>query len=124
MTTQTFTVIGITTLNGNTKVRFANDIVRRIKLFAKSGCSRLDLIELPNAMTKIEALRYMLLRPEFKSPEDQATINDCLEDKINDARKHAGTSTQQTKTVPNLADIAARPRKSVTVDDILNVINS
>ena len=37
-TEKTFTVAGTATLNGNTKVRFANDLVARIKILNKAGC--------------------------------------------------------------------------------------
>jgi hypothetical protein len=55
-----FTVVGVSTQNGITKVRFANDIVSRTKLLAKGGHSPLELIELPSAMTKAEACQYLL----------------------------------------------------------------
>lgn len=55
-----FTVAGVSTQNGITKVRFANDIVSRTKLLAKGGHSPLELVQLPNAMTKAEACQYLL----------------------------------------------------------------
>jgi hypothetical protein len=122
MTSQTFTVIGITiSSDGNTKVRFANDIVRRIKLFAKSGHTRIDLIELPNAMSKIEALRHIMRRPEFSSDEDQSTINDCLETKLADEHKNMG---KKKTTAMSLENIASRTKKNVTVETILDAITS
>ena len=51
MTSQTFTVVGITEHNGNVKVRFTDDMVRRVKQFSKGGATRIDCIELPEAMT-------------------------------------------------------------------------
>jgi hypothetical protein len=56
----TFTVAGVSTQNGVTKVRFANDIVSRTKLLAKGGHSPLELIELPRPMTKGEACAHLL----------------------------------------------------------------
>lgn len=119
MTTQTFTVVGITVHNGNAKVRFTDDMVRRVKQFSKGGATRIDFIELPNPMTKIEALKYMLTHPDFQSLEDQATIEDSLEDKEREARK----GTVKVKSKPSLDAIKNRPRKDVSVDDILEVIN-
>ena len=55
-----FTVAGVSTQNGITKVRFANDIVSRTKLLAKGGHSPLELIELPSAMSKADACQYLL----------------------------------------------------------------
>lgn len=55
-----FTVAGVSTQNGVTKVRFANDLVSRTKLLAKGGHSPLELIELPRPMTKAEACQHLL----------------------------------------------------------------
>lgn len=54
-----FTVAGTATLNGVTKARFANDMVARVKILSKAGCTNINLIELPKPMTKIEALQYL-----------------------------------------------------------------
>jgi len=58
-TEKTFTVAGTATLNGNTKVRFANDLVARIKILAKNNCTDINLVELPHAMTKMQALQHL-----------------------------------------------------------------
>ena len=55
-----FTVAGVTGENGIVKVRFANDMAARVKLFVKGGCSPMELIELPKPMTKAEACQYLL----------------------------------------------------------------
>lgn len=54
-----FTVAGTATLNGVTKARFANDMVARVKILSKAGCTNINLVELPRPMTKIEALQYL-----------------------------------------------------------------
>ena len=55
-----FTVAGTATNpNGTVKARFANDLVARIKILNKAGCTNINLVELPNAMTKLEALQYL-----------------------------------------------------------------
>lgn len=118
MTNKTFTVVGITINDDVTKVRFTDDMCRRIKQFSKGGATRIDFIELPNPMTKIEALKYMLTCPEFKSDDDQATITDVIEDKEKDARRG-----QVTVKTPSLDNIKNRPRKDVSVSDILGAVN-
>lgn len=55
-----FSVAGVSTQHGVTKVRFANDLVSRTKLLAKGGHSPLELVELPRAMTKAEACQHLL----------------------------------------------------------------
>ena len=57
-TEKTFTVAGISTLNGKTKVRFANDVMR-IKILAKNGHQNVELVELPHAMTKPEIVAHL-----------------------------------------------------------------
>jgi hypothetical protein len=107
--TQVFKVAGIITHNGSTKVRFANDIVRRIKQFSKGGAPRIDLMELPTDMTKIEALKYLQSHADFQSPSDQATIADSLEDREKDAKKGEVKVSDVAK--PSLESIKARGKK-------------
>lgn len=55
-----FTVAGTATnSDGTTKARFANDLVARIKILNKAGCTNINLVELPRAMTKLEALQFL-----------------------------------------------------------------
>lgn len=57
---KTFTVAGTATnADGTVKARFANDLVARIKILNKAGCTNINLVELPQAMTKLEALRHL-----------------------------------------------------------------
>lgn len=58
-TEKLFTVAGTATHKGVTKVRFANDLVARIKILNKAGCTNVNLIELPEPMTKLQALKYL-----------------------------------------------------------------
>ena len=106
-----FTVVGITTKNGNTKVRFANDLSRRVKIFThpKRNVSRCDFALLPEAMSKVDALKHMLTMPEFQSADDQATINEVLADRS----KTAGVI--KSKTAPSIDSIKSRAKKSETV---------
>jgi hypothetical protein len=55
-----FTVAGTATnADGTVKARFANDLVARIKILNKAGCTDINLMELPTAMTKLQALQYL-----------------------------------------------------------------
>ena len=59
-TEKTFTVAGTAkNSDGTVKARFANDLVARIKILNKAGCTDINLVELPKAMTKLEALQYL-----------------------------------------------------------------
>jgi len=57
-TDKKFAVAGVSTLDGKTKIRFANDTMR-IKILAKNGHTDVDLLELPNEMTKAEAVQHL-----------------------------------------------------------------
>jgi len=57
---KTFTVAGTAkNSDGTVKARFANDLVARIKILNKAGCTDINLVELPREMTKLEALQYL-----------------------------------------------------------------
>ena len=59
-TEKLFTVAGTATnADGTAKARFANDLVARIKILNKAGCTDINLMELPRAMTKLEALQHL-----------------------------------------------------------------
>jgi len=58
-TEKTFTVAGTATHKGVTKARFANDLVARIKILNKAGATNITLVELPEPMTKLQALQYL-----------------------------------------------------------------
>jgi len=123
MAKQTFKFAGISVNNGNAKVRFTDDMVRRIKQFTKgvNKASRIDLVELPSEMSKVEALQYLATHADFQSASDQATIADTLADKIKEANK--GTvKVKSTKTKPSIDAIKARAKKStkeVSVEQVL-----
>ena len=116
---QTFKVAGITVHNGNAKVRFTDDMVRRIKQFSKGGATRIDLVELPSEMTKLEALTYLSFHADFQSAADQATIADSIVDKS----KSTG-EVKVKKTKPSLDAIKARSKKTkqVSAEDILSAV--
>lgn len=58
-TDKRFSVAGVSTLEGKTKIRFANDAMR-VKILAKNGHTDVDLVELPNEMTKAEIAQYLV----------------------------------------------------------------
>ena len=57
-TTKKFAVAGVSTLNGKTKIRFANDTMR-IKILAKNGHTDVELVTLPNEMSKAEIAAHL-----------------------------------------------------------------
>ena len=112
MSTKLFTVAGIVVQNGRTTVRFTEDMGRRVKQFSKGGATRIDFVELPNAMNKIDGLRHLMSLPNFASAEDQATLAEYLADRERDARK--GEVKVQAK--PSLDAIKGRAKAKSSVD--------
>jgi len=96
-TEKLFTVAGTATnADGTVKARFANDLVARIKILNKAGCTDINLVELPRAMTKLEALQYI---QETQTPQGDAgyAVANKLAEKTKIAKrdqvKIAGKST-------------------------------
>ena len=77
-TDKTFTVAGVSTLNGDCKIRFANDVMR-VKNLAKSGHEDIRLVELPEAMLKTDAAKFIAALPEFEDTVAQEAIVTYLE---------------------------------------------
>ena len=57
-TDKKFAVAGASTFGGDTKIRFANDMMR-IKILQKNGHTDIDLVELPTEMTKAEIVQHL-----------------------------------------------------------------
>lgn len=73
-TFKTFSVAGTSTLNGTTKIRFANDFVSRIKILDKNGHSDVELIELGGEFTKAEVCQILMAHPKFQDESRQEAI--------------------------------------------------
>lgn len=79
-TEKLFTVAGTATNpDGTTKVRFANDLVARIKILTKANCTNIDLVELPRAMTKLEALEHLQTLGKNQGDAGYAVANKLAE---------------------------------------------
>jgi len=96
-TDKTFTVAGVSKLNGDYKVRFANDIMR-IKNLAKSGHEDIRLADLESAMTKLEAVKAISTMDEFQDAAAQSVIAEYLEENTPKAKVSKPVATKATKT--------------------------
>ncbi len=137
MTSKTYTIAGITTHSREnvtvTKVRYGNDIVRLSKMLSSNrkigvtysfggrddgylDSKRVDLIELPTAMTKIDALKFLQAHDQFQSSEDQATIAEALSSKSPKAPR-----TPKTPKSPKIkATIdSIKSRKNMTPEELV-----
>jgi len=96
-TDKTFSVAGISKLNGNYKVRFANDVMR-IKVLAKSDHEDIRLADLEGEFTKMAAAQALLGLDEFQDAIAQSTITEYIEDNSPKAKVSKPVAVKATKT--------------------------
>ena len=115
MTDKLFTVAGTATNpDGTTKARFANDLVARIKILNKAGCTNINLMELPQPMTKLEALQYLT-----EQGHTQGDAGYAVSAKLAEKSKVAKKGEIKVKAeAPSMSKIRAR-KKDVTPEQIL-----
>ena len=102
---------------GDYKVRFANDIMR-IKVLAKGGHEDIRLVELDEAMTKMEAVVAMSKLDEFQDVVAKATIAEYVERNTPRAKPESTpTATKKTPAVKVPAVKAKAPKAKVTEDE-------
>ena len=77
-TDKLFTVAGTSSLDGEMKVRFANDVMR-VKVLGKHGHTDITWIELDEALDKLSAAKLLKTLDEFQGPNEQAAIDEYLE---------------------------------------------
>jgi len=107
-TDKTFSIVGVSTLNGNTKMRFANDIMR-IKVLAKNGHTDIQLVELPDEMTKVEAAKFVQKLPEFQGDVAQEAVVEYL-------AKNDRAAKFETKTAIKKA-VESKPVEDVELEN-------
>ena len=78
MTQKTFTVAGVSTFKGVTKVRFANDFVSRIKILDKNLHTDVELIELGTELSKEDVCKVLVAHPKFQGVAAQVAIAEYL----------------------------------------------
>lgn len=108
-----FAVAGISTLEGDTKVRFAKDLAR-VKVLEKNGHKDIKLVDLPKQMTKVDAVAYLLTHAQFKDAASQAVLNAYGNDKPAKITKDVDAS----KLVKKLGDMSGADSSKKTPEEI------
>lgn len=112
-TEKLFTVAGTAkNADGTVKARFANDLVARIKILNKAGCTDINLVELPRAMTKLEALQYLTEQGITEGDASFAVANKLAE-KTKLAKKG------EVKVQASAGAKAKTAKKAVTAEQVL-----
>jgi hypothetical protein len=142
-----FTVAGITTHRGQTasgtvsertKVRYGTDLIRLIKMLNNPkkiedktlgiclAPVRVDFVELPTGMVKADALKFLAAHAEFQSAEDQAVIQEEINERTPKAprvKKEKVAKVKATKkTAPSLDSIKSRAKKTATAEQVLAAV--
>jgi hypothetical protein len=118
-----FTHAGVSKLDGEFKVRFANDAMRT-KVLIKNGHTDIDIIELKHAMTKDEAVAYLIsidfdngnqlvraaLEAEVTKRSEKPTAANKQPKKTKEAKK-----PKAPKSTPSLDAIQARAKATKAV---------
>ena len=114
-TDKLFSVAGVSTQGGETKVRFANDELR-VKVLMKHGHTDPILIALPEAMTKLDAVKFIKGLDEFQGVAAQSAIADYLDRKDEKPAKVAAPKAKATATKAP-AKAKAAPKATAKVAD-------
>lgn len=112
-----FTHAGVSTLNGVTKARFANDALR-VKVLAKNGHRDIDIVELKTPMSKEDAVAF-LISIDFATQNGvtNAATQSALEDAVE-------KRSVKPASAPKVAKVAKAPKakvpakKAITLESI------
>ncbi len=107
---KSFTHAGVSRLNGEMKVRFANDALRT-KVLVKNGHKDIDIVELKHPMSKEEAVQY-LISIDFatQNGKTNADVKAALESELTkrtDTPK-AAKAPKTAKAKPTMDSIKAK----------------
>lgn len=117
---KSFTHAGVSKLDGEFKVRFANDAMRT-KVLIKNGHTNIDIVELKNPMTKEEALAYLIsidfdngntaVRAALEAEVEKRSVTPKAASK-DKPKKEAKKPKKAPAPKPTLAAIRAKAPKS------------
>lgn len=126
---KSFTHAGVSKLDGEFKVRFANDAMRT-KVLIKNGHTDIDIVELKNPMTKEEALAYLIsidfdngntaVRAALESEVDKRGNTPVGANKERKGNKETKKPKKAPAPKPTLAAIRAKaPKTTVSKAEVV-----
>lgn len=109
-----FTHAGVSRLNGEFKVRFANDALR-VKVLAKNGHKDIDIVALKEPMNKEDAIAY-LMSIDFATQNGvtNAEVEAALFEAIDKRAVKPAKAPKAVKAKPTMESIKAKAVKAVT----------
>ena len=115
-TDKTFKVFGTSKLNGEYKVRFANDTMR-VKVLEKHGHEDVILVELSESLSKYDGIKAIQGMDQFANASSQMAITEYLDEKAPKA-KVSKPVAKATKTP--VAKTTKAPAKAAKVTEDLD----
>lgn len=107
---KTFKVAGVSAVKGNYKVRFANDM-SRVKVLIKTDHTDIELMELPSAMSKGEAVTYLKTTELVQKSVYLQAIEAA------DAKYNSAGTVKVKAAAPSIDAIKARGKKTETAPE-------
>lgn len=98
-------------IKGRNKVRFCENLSRRYSLLTKQGFTIHDIIEMPEKMSKKEAVAYVLANTSLLNHADSLSV----------------TEKAQMRFAPKKLSVEAillRKRKVMSTDEVMNIVES
>ena len=95
MSKKTYSVAGVSKLNGKFKVRFTHDLAY-VKGLTKAGNTDVELLELPKAMVKGEAVK-VLLASELMKRTEYAQAIEAADQKDRKSTRLNSSHSQQSR---------------------------
>jgi hypothetical protein len=118
-----FTVAGTArNPDGTVKARFANDLVARIKILNKAGCTDINLVELPEPMTKVAALEY--LQAQGMEGDASFAVSQRLADKTAAVKKVSKEVTLKTGSQTRIAETRGARAVEIGLADSVEHVES
>jgi hypothetical protein len=105
-TSKTYSVAGVSTHKGVTKVRFANDFVNRIKILQKNEHTDIELLELDSEMTKEDICKMLMDHPKFQNEAAQGAIAEYVTRNVKSEAPKAAPKAKAPKTVKATTEVS------------------
>jgi len=109
-----FTHAGVSTLNGVTKARFANDALR-VKVLAKNGHRDIDIVELKTPMSKEDAVAF-LISIDFAT--QNGVTNAATQSALEDAVEKRAVKPASVPKVAKAPKAKVPAKKAITLESI------
>ena len=119
-TDKLFTVVGTSKLDGETKVRFANDTMR-IKVLQKHNHTDIVLVPLDTPMTKLDAVKAIQGDELFADAASQAAIADYLDAHSPKVKAVSTPTATKAKATAPKAPAKAKATAKMPVDADENI---